>query len=56
MFLLLSFLLAALANAFDVRVDLRGHAEVKYWKTIKLDVGSKFIVKLDENYSTGYSW
>ena len=43
---------------FDVRLDLRGghSGEVEYKKQVKLDVGSRFIVVLDENRSTGYSW
>ena len=49
-------LAATLVSAFNVRVDLRGHSDIKYHKTVKLDVGSRFILVLDENQSTGYSW
>jgi predicted secreted protein len=49
-------LAVALARAFDVRLDLRGYGKVEYPKKVKVDVGSRFIVILDENQSTGYSW
>ena len=49
-------LAVALAGAFDVRLDLRGYGSVDYPKKVKVDVGSRFIVVLDENQSTGYSW
>jgi len=51
-----AFALSTLVTAFNVRLDLRGHGDVEYPKEVKVDVGSKFTVVLDENRTTGYSW